>query len=70
MEISPQQHESVIETAATAVYVDNSEDFDDDEFPSNDELLDDLAVMEYVAESWRDSAKEDEWAENIATSSH
>ena len=60
--------ESVIETAATAVYVDNSEDFDDDEFPSNDELLDDLAVMEYVAESWRDSAKEDEWAEKISSS--
>ena len=65
--ITSDSMESVIETAATAVYVDNSEDFDDDEFPSNDELLEDLAVMEYVAESWRDSAKEDEWAEKISS---
>ena len=39
----------MIETTATAVYVDNSEEFDEDEF-YNDELLNDLAVMEYVAE--------------------
>ena len=65
--ITSDSMESVIETAATAVCVDNSEEFDEDEFPSNDELLEDLAIMEYVAESWRDSAKEDEWAEKISS---
>ena len=57
--------ESAAETAAAAVYVDNSEDFEDDEIPSNDELLEDLAIMEYVAESWKNSLEENEWADKI-----
>ena len=56
--------EHAADIAATAVYVDNSDELEDGNL-SNDELLEDLAVMEYVAEDWLDSMGENEWAEKI-----